>query len=241
MAEIEVAGSEDRRLAAATILLKSLNDRHFDQLMRQSFVRGYPKGGMVFRIGDEPEHLHVVLRGCIALTGHGRDRTTVLEFLEPGDCFVLAAVALDRPYLLSGCAATKMRILHIPAERLRSLIGANHAFALAALESLSLQWRQFVVQITDLKLKSSAQRLGAYLLMLAQDSETAEVRLPGERQLVAARLGMTPESLSRAFARLKPLGVLGRGQSIRIQDRGILKSFCERTEAESGSSAAPRP
>jgi CRP/FNR family transcriptional activator FtrB len=230
MAEIEVIGSEDRHLAASTILLKSLGGKPFDQLMRQSFVQAYPKGRLIFRVGAQPEHLHVVLRGCVAMTGHGAgDKSTVLEVLEPGDSFVLAAVVLGRPYLLSGCAATNTRILHIPAERLRGLIGANHAFALGALDSLALQWRQFVSQITDLKLKSSAQRLGAYLLMLGKDGE---VRLPGERQLVAARLGMTPESLSRAFARLKPLGVLGRGQSIRIQDRGVLQSFCDGQEAE---------
>jgi CRP/FNR family transcriptional regulator, transcriptional activator FtrB len=230
MPEIEVIGSEDRDLAANTVLLKALSGKHFDQLMQQSCVRSYSKGSPVFRLGAQPEHLHVVLRGCVALTGHSADdKTTVVEFREPGDSFVLAAVALSMPYLLSGRAATQAHILHIPAEPLRTLIRTNHAFALAAVETLSLQWRQFVSQITDLKLKSSAQRLGAYLLMLAQDSE---VRLPGERQLVAARLGMTPESLSRAFARLKLLGVLGRGQSIRIEDRTILQSFCDRGEAE---------
>ena len=57
-----------------------------------------------------------------------------------------------------------------------------------------------------------------------------EVRLPSERQLVAARLGMTPESLSRAFARLRPFGVVGHGQSVQIKDPKRLRTFCEGRE-----------
>jgi CRP-like cAMP-binding protein len=94
-------------------------------------------------------------------------------------------------------------------------------------DMLSHHWRELVGQITDLKLKSSSQRLGAYLLTLATGPSSSEVRLPSERQLVAARLGMTPESLSRAFARLRPLGVLGHGQSVAIKDPKRLRSFCD--------------
>jgi CRP/FNR family transcriptional regulator, transcriptional activator FtrB len=228
MAEGHVIGPEDRHFAASTSLLKRLNGRSSDQLLRHASVRSYSKGEFVFRTGDSPEFVHIVLKGCVALTGQTDEgRNTVIEFLEPGECFVVAAVALDRPYLLSARAATEARLLQIPADRIRALIQSNHDFSVTMVEILSHHWRMLVGQIADLKLKSSAQRLGAYLLTLANGSSSSEVRLPSERQLVAARLGMTPESLSRAFARLRPLGVLGKGQTVTIRDARRLRSFCD--------------
>ena len=232
MAEINAIGPEDRRFASNTVLFRHLTTRLYDQLLRHAFVRRFSKGEFVFRIGETPQFLHIMLDGCVALTGHGaEERTTVIEFLEPGECFVLAAVALGQPYLLSGCAASDSRLMHIPAARLRSMTESNKGFALATVETLSLQWPQLVGQITDLKLKSSAQRLGAYLLMLAKGATGSEVRLPSERQFVAARLGMTPESLSRAFARLRALGVVGHGQTVSIKDAKRLRGFCDGRES----------
>jgi CRP/FNR family transcriptional regulator, transcriptional activator FtrB len=228
MAEVHVIGPEDRRFVTSTSLFHPLNGRSSDQLLRHASVRGYSKGEFVFRSGESPEFVYVVLKGCVALTGQTDEgRNTIIEFLEPGESFAIAAVALDRPYLMSARAATEIRILQIPADRIRALIQSNHHFAIAMVEILSHHWRLLVGQITDLKLKSSAQRLGAYLLTLAKGPNASEVRLPGERQLVAARLGMTPESLSRAFARLRPLGVLGHGQSVTIKDAKRLRSFCD--------------
>jgi CRP/FNR family transcriptional activator FtrB len=228
MAEVHVIGPEDRRFATSTSLFNRLNGRSSDQLLRHASVRGYSKGEFVFRSGESPEFVNVVLKGCVALTGQTDEgRNTVIEFLEPGETFPIAAVALDRPYLLSARAATEIRLLQIPADRIRSMIQSNHDFSVTMVEILSHHWRLLATQVVDLKLKSSAQRLGAYLLTMAKGGSSSEVRLPSERQLVAARLGMTPESLSRAFARLRPLGVLGQGQTVTIKDAKRLRSFCD--------------
>jgi CRP/FNR family transcriptional activator FtrB len=228
MAEVTGIGPEDRRFATSTSLFNRLNGRSSDQLLRSASVRGYSKGEFIFRVGERPEFAYVVLSGCVALTGQSDDgRNTVVEFLEPGECFAVAAVALDRPYLMAARAATEVRLLLIPADRMRALIHSSHEFSISVVEILSHHWRQIVGQITDLKLRSSAQRLGAYLLTLAKGPSSSEVRLPSERQLVAARLGMTPESLSRAFARLRQLGVIGHGHSVVIKDPKRLRAFCE--------------
>ena len=55
------------------------------------------------------------------------------------------------------------------------------------------------------KLRTTAQRLGHYLLELAPDktSNSATLRLPFDKRLLAARLGCRQENLSRAFATLR--------------------------------------
>jgi CRP-like cAMP-binding protein len=65
-----------------------------------------------------------------------------------------------------------------------------------------------VAQVEELKARTGAQRVAAFLLELAPcKSGACEVTLPYEKTLIAGRLGLQPESLSRAFAKLKAYGV----------------------------------
>jgi len=53
------------------------------------------------------------------------------------------------------------------------------------------------------------------------------LNLPYEKALIASRLGMQPESFSRALKRLKPIGVEVRGDDVTITD---IRSLCAYVE-----------
>ncbi len=57
--------------------------------------------------------------------------------------------------------------------------------------------------------------------------------MPYEKSLIASRLGMKPESFSRALGKLSVLGVTVDRESVRIDDVGRLAAFAE------GRSVAP--
>jgi CRP-like cAMP-binding protein len=57
------------------------------------------------------------------------------------------------------------------------------------------------------------------------------VVLPYDKVLIAGRLGMKPESLSRAFARLKDQGVVIRQNLAAIADVGALRDYVEEDPA----------
>ena len=84
-----------------------------------------------------------------------------------------------------------------------------------------------VLQVCDLKLRTTAQRLGHYLLELAPDksSKTVTMRLPFDKRLLAARLGCRQENLSRAFATLRDLGVETRGSRVVLNDIPRLRDY----------------
>ena len=68
--------------------------------------------------------------------------------------------------------------------------------------------------------------VGAELLALApRHTGPVTVTLPGGRQLIAGRLGVTPQSLSRAFAALRPLGVTGSSRTVAIADPARLRDI----------------
>ena len=54
----------------------------------------------------------------------------------------------------------------------------------------------------------------------------ASFMLPVEKSLVARRLGIQPETFSRALAKLRPLGVEVQGAVVSISDIDALREFC---------------
>jgi hypothetical protein len=61
------------------------------------------------------------------------------------------------------------------------------------------------------------------------------VTLPYDKVLIAGRLGMKPESLSRAFARLKTVGVKVKKNHAEIEDIEVLRHYAEADPADSWS------
>jgi CRP/FNR family transcriptional activator FtrB len=218
----------DYELLKKTVLHDEIGPIVMDRLTRAAFVQGLPKGAVLFNQGDMPEFVHIVLSGRVALTSENPGLgPTVIEFFPAGEIFVAPAAMLDAPYLIGARVIEDSRILMIPAEIFRRALATEHAFALAMARALARHWRLLVRQIKELKLKSASQRLGSYLIALAPHrAGAATVRLLEERQLLAARLGMTPESLSRAFAQLAALGVQSRGKQIHIADLSRLRAHC---------------
>jgi CRP/FNR family transcriptional activator FtrB len=93
--------------------------------------------------------------------------------------------------------------------------------------SLAGQFRRMVRQIKNLKLRSSTQRVGCYILAAARRQGTPDrAVLPYGKSLIASQLGITPESFSRALAALQHDGIEVRGDTIAIVDAARLAAAC---------------
>ncbi|MEO8713946.1 MAG: cyclic nucleotide-binding domain-containing protein [Acetobacteraceae bacterium] len=185
-------------------------------------------GQEVCRQGAVPTHLYYVLEGQISLSSTAPDGTTaVVEVIHPLGDFVLASVMLRLPYLQAANAVTRGRLVAIEAEALGALIERSPALSLALLLSLSRDFRNLVRQVRDLKVRTTAQRLGCYLLALVPDPTVSEaaIRLPFEKGLLAGRLGCRQENLSRAFAALRELGVETHGARVTLRDVPRLTAY----------------
>ncbi|MBX3500367.1 MAG: cyclic nucleotide-binding domain-containing protein [Alphaproteobacteria bacterium] len=195
-------------------------------LLAPCFVQTLPKGTSLCVQGETPQFLHVVLSGAVGLFGEGQREEMLVEFFGPGDSFILAAALLDAPYLLTARLLEQGRILLWPAAAFRAQVRANGALAYGAALQSSTYWRTLIGQIKDLKLLSAIERLSAMLLALAPArTGSATVTLPGGRRLIAGRLGITPQSLSRAFAALRQAGVSGDGREVFIADLERLRDL----------------
>ncbi len=97
------------------------------------------------------------------------------------------------------------------------------------LASASHHLKLLVEQIEQIKLRSAPRRIGEFLIALAagQGNGRCRLNLPYEKALIANRLGMQPESFSRALKRLKFIGVEVRGDDVTISNIEALAGFVE--------------
>lgn len=205
---------------AALPIFATMQPWERERIFQSSRVQALPASVQLFDVGERPQHLHVVIDGRVELFTRNHDRTTTMAILRPVRSFILAAAYTDQPYLMAARTLAPSRILAIPAILIREAIDRDTALARSALIELSSGFRHFVRALTDMKLRQSTERLANYLLQESRGRhETDQFLLPIEKRMLASLLGMTPESLSRAFGSLTEHGVERDGMLIRITDR----------------------
>lgn len=193
-------------------------------------IASYEAGELLFSAGDQANNLHVLIEGSVKLTARQLDgRESIIELLQPVDSFLMAAVLSSKPYLLSAEAITPVRVMLIPSELLRRFVSSDSHLALTMIASLANQYRQMVRHVKDLRLRTAAQRLGIYILQLVEKerSSVTTLTLPFVKKLIAARLNITPESMSRAIAALRQVGVDIQDDEVHIRDIEKLRRFCQ--------------
>jgi len=218
---------EDLDLVAETPVFADLDRTTLALLLRDARIRNVCRGELLFTQGDEVTAFFVVLDGWMKifrLTPSGEE--AVVGVFTRGQSFAEAAAFTGGVYPASCEAATDGRLLRVSSNNLLEHIRNSPEVGLAMLASTSRHLHMLVHQIEQLKAHTGAQRVAEFLASLCPVEEgPCTIGLPYDKVLIAGRLGMKPESLSRAFARLKPLGVTIRQNHAAIADVARLVQF----------------
>jgi len=197
-----------------------------DRLLNHSRVERYPPRAEVFRGGDISEHLHVVLSGLIDLSCSYKGRECTAMMMAASDVFMPAAALFEEPYLVSAHTLTASRLLVIDGGAIRREAQGSTELALALARVMAGQWRLALRIILDLKCRSPAQRLAAFLLRLHDASDPGmPAEVPFSKRQLASRIGMQPETLSRTLQTLAGNGLYLRGREIIITNRAAADEF----------------
>lgn len=226
-----VVNADDRALVRATPLLAALADADIDRLLVGASVHAYPDGGLLFQAGDRCDRLFVVAAGGVRLFALSEDGSeSTIEVVDPGTMFAEAALFASGRYPVCADALPGARLVALDTQVLRRAIAATPTLALKMLASLGRWHLHLLAELRQLRERTPAQRLAAYLLGLPAvggGGDTRVVRLPMRKALIASRIGIAPESLSRALARLAELGVRSTGEGIAIADVDRLHRFAD--------------
>jgi len=209
-------------------LFRDLSASSRAELLKNAIVHGVGLGTVLFEQGDIPNFQLVVMSGSAQLFGKSASgREVLIEVVRAPDLVIPAAVVTSTPYLMQARVPEPSRFLLIHATAFRAAVAAEPALAHVVIGSLALQFRRMVRQIKSLKLRSSTQRVGCYILALAHQQGTpGRAVFPYEKNLIASELGIARESFSRALAMLENAGISVDGQEITIHDRALLTAEC---------------
>jgi CRP-like cAMP-binding protein len=209
-------------------MFEGLEDRILERIAAIAESHVFDAGHRLIGQGDVDTPFCLLIEGQISTFRTAPDGTiTVVDVTQPSGQTGLQAVLTQLPALIGVETVAPSRMILIDGAGFRALLPEEPSLATAVLRAEAMALRALVLQVCDLKLRTTAQRLGHYLLELAPDqtSRSATLRLPFDKRLLAARLGCRQENLSRAFATLRDMGVETRGARVVLHDIPKLRDY----------------
>lgn len=189
--------------------------------------RRYERGRPIFLQGDPAEAFFLVLDGWVKLFRILPDGDeAVVAVMASGECFAEAVMFMGGRYPVGAEAVSDCRLLRIEARAIRAAMQADARVATALLASIAHHTETLSDQVEHLKVLGAPQRVADFLVKAARaTSGPTTLTLPYDKGLIARRLGMTPESFSRALAILRDHGVTVDRDAVTIAAVGRLEAF----------------
>jgi len=209
-------------------LFAQADEKTINDLVGASFLQRFPPKVELIRQNEYADFLYVLIEGKVELYASTDNRETVIEVLDPIALFIVAAMVNDQLCLVSARTLSACRLLMIPTDKVHLAMETDINFMRAMLVDMSRRYRRVVKEVKNLKLRPSVERLANWLLH-ARNLQKNEnyIDLPFEKRILASRLGMTPENLSRGFANLSEHGIKVDGARIVFVDIEKLTAFAK--------------
>ncbi len=197
-------------------------------------VQRVDSGTILFAEGDDAECVFEVVSGTMRLYKALADgRRQITGFASGGQMLGLAP---ERHYVCTAEAVTPMVLRRYQRRAFDRRIDSEPGMARRILQAVSNELRMAQDQMLLLGRKSAVEKVASFLLRLAEteaDTETVDgdvadrIDLPMGRGDVADYLGLTVETVSRTFTKLRNDGLIAlpTPSSVEILDSGQLREL----------------
>ncbi len=198
-------------------------------------LRGIESKDHLFTEGETKTHVYQVVTGAVCLYKVLADgRRQVIDFAYGGD---MIGLGLGPVEACNAQATIATRVRCLPVSALRSILRNEPAVAVKICEALTQELTAIRDHLVCVVQRSATERLVTFLLALSQrnrakDRDPNTIELPMTRADIGDFLGLTIETVSRTFSKLKASGVLeiDQGTTIRLRDIGVLRALADGAE-----------
>ncbi len=186
-------------------------------------------GAVLLKRGSTPTAVLHVESGRVAL-GLLEGEALAHQLGEVHGPFWLEATAavLGLPIAVDAVAETEVVLRRIPLARFRQSLAALPAAARNVLHDVAVAHRHQTELAVSRLAKDAEARCAEWLLRHAQPGEKGELAVPLEqrKRLIAAQLGIAPETLSRVLRQLRERSLIsGTGRLLQVTDPGGLRAL----------------
>ncbi len=191
------------------------------------------KGSILFKEGDDGEHLYVIIDGKLKLgTSSGDGRENLLSILGPGEMFGELSLFDPGPRTSTATAVTDARLLSLSHEKVIPWLKQNPEVSLQLLTRLSQRLRRTNEAVGDLVFSDVPGRVAKALIDLGDrfGKSTAEGLLVNHdltQEELAQLVGASRETVNKALA-----DFAGRGW-LKLDGRSVLITDVERLSKRS--------
>ena len=206
-------------------LFSSLNRNWCEILAKSAQVHHLFKNQFLYRRGDAAIGVYLVTVGHIkasipiARSRHGK----VIEIFGAGDSFGETLMLLNHPHVVDAQALDDSVVICLNKSDIEQILSLEAEFALKMLKSISLRFETLLHHIETVSTHSASERVADYLLK--QPRQGTQTQLKFSKCLIASRLGLQAESLSRALQRLTKDHLISvQGSQVEIlNEQGLLQ------------------
>ena len=139
-----------------------------------------------------------------------------------------SAAVLNAPSVVDAMAETDVVVRRVPVASFRQSLAALPQEARALLHDVAMAHRQQTELAVSRFVKDAQSRCAEWLLAHAKVGEkgAVAVHLSEPKRLLAAKLGIAPETLSRVLRHLRDRGLIsGSGRVVNVLDSECLRSL----------------
>ncbi|PDT85823.1 Crp/Fnr family transcriptional regulator [Sinorhizobium sp. BJ1] len=219
--------SRDRATLIRSRFFARLPPSTVEDVLKSASVSEYEERDVLFRQDENVDDVFFVLSGLVRLCRMGKDgREADVALFPEGEMFAETAMFLRQRATASAVAAERSVTIRLNGGRLQQLAATDHEVAQALIEHLCYRGKMTEDLLAEDRLLTATQRVANFILsQCPKDSASFSFRLPFQKHVLAGKLGVAPEALSRAFSTLRQSGVMVRGRLIEIHDRPALERF----------------
>ena len=211
---------------AALAMCRGLAKNATTRIVAVSTLERAKAGETLFTEGDRADGIYEVVSGMLRLYKVLPDgRRQITGFLSAGQILGLAPRGT---HMYSAEAINDVSLCRYPRVGLDRLIDEVPALARRLLAVTSHELCTAQDQMLLLGRKAAREKVASFLLLMAdQQANGDEVAVPMSRSDIADYLGLTTETVSRTFTKLKTLGLIAlpTANRVEIRDRDQLEDF----------------
>jgi CRP-like cAMP-binding protein len=229
---MSLISKEQQQVLRHSHLFKALSDEQFVSLLPQLSLYTLEQGQHLFEVGSEATTFFLLLEGQVKLyrlSPTGQEK--VIEIISPGQTFAEALMFHAIPtYPVSAQALVDTTLIAVRNRDFLQLLSQSVETCFHVMADLSVRLHGLLNEIDALTLQNASLRLVNYLLFLVREAGAeegnADITLPAAKNIIASRLSIQPETLSRILANLSGKGLIQvDGLNIRVLDLEGLRTL----------------
>lgn len=196
----------ERAFIRQGMMFSSMDDDQFDTVAALSRVVTIEKDNMLFMQNQAAHHFFVLMHGQIKLTRTSFDgNEKVIDVIHAAQSFAEAVILSQYDvFPVNAQAIEDSRVIAIQANTYLNLLKQSAELCLGVMARMGQRMHWLINEIDRLVLHNATYRLISYLLeQVGPDSKNrTEFRLNTPKMVIASRLSIAPETLSRTLKKL---------------------------------------